>query len=79
MRVQTECAELSVMTTRADRVARLAMDARHHLERRDLYRTKVNSPDAASPARLHVLERDYAVAAERLRAAEAADEAAPMR
>jgi hypothetical protein len=79
MRYQTECGELSVMTSRADRVARLAMDARHHLERRDLYRGKADGPDAASPARLHILEHDYAVAAEQLRAAEAADERCRLR
>jgi hypothetical protein len=59
------------MTTPADRVARLAMDARHHLERRDLYRAKANGPDAVSAERLQDLERAYEVAAERLDAAEA--------
>jgi hypothetical protein len=62
---------LSAMTTPADRVARLAMDARHHLERRDLYRAKAGGPDAVSTERLHELERAYELAAERLAAAEA--------
>jgi hypothetical protein len=63
--------ELSVMTTRADRSARLAMDARYHLERRELYRAKVDGPHAVSVERLHDLEREYELAAERLGAAEA--------
>lgn len=63
--------DLSAMTTPADRLARLAMDARHHLERRDLYRAKANGPDAVSAERLRELERAYELAAERLAAAEA--------
>jgi hypothetical protein len=62
---------LSAMTTPADRVARLAMDARHHLERRDLYRAKAGGPDAVSAERMRELERAYELAAERLAAAEA--------
>jgi hypothetical protein len=66
---------LSVMNTPADRIARLAMDARHHLERRDLYRAKAHGPDAVSVERLRELERNYELAAERLAAAEAEDRA----
>ena len=62
----------SAMNVRArTRLARLAMDARHHLERRDLYRAKANGPDAVSAERLRDLERAYELAAERLAAAEA--------
>ena len=66
----------TVMTTRADRVARLAMDARHHLERRELYRAKVDGPHAASAERMHDMEQEYELAAERLVAAEAEPPAA---
>jgi hypothetical protein len=59
------------MTTHANRTARLAMDARHHLERRDLYRSKAAGPHAASRARLRDLERAYDDAVGRLEAAEA--------
>jgi hypothetical protein len=61
---------MSVMTTDADRLARLRMDARYHRERRDLYRAKVYGPRATSPERLRELEREYERAAERLRVAE---------
>ncbi|MEA2444613.1 MAG: hypothetical protein QOJ12_1905 [Thermoleophilales bacterium] len=61
----------TVMTTRADRVARLAMDARYHLERRELYRTKVDGPHAASVERMRDMEQEYELAAERLVIAEA--------
>jgi hypothetical protein len=54
------------MTTDADRLARLRMDARYHRERRDLYRAKVYGPRATSPERLRELERTYDRAAERL-------------
>jgi hypothetical protein len=57
------------MTTDADRLARLRMDARYHRERRDLYRAKVYGPRATSPERLRELERTYDRAAERLDAA----------
>jgi hypothetical protein len=68
----------TVMTTRADRFARLAMEARYHLERRELYRTKVGGPHAASDERMHDMEQEYELAAERLAAAEAeAPTAAP--
>ena len=40
---------MSIMTTDADRLARLRMDARYHRERRDLYRAKVYGPRATSP------------------------------
>ena len=63
--------DLSAMTTPADRLARLAMDARYDLERRDLYRGKANGPDAVSAERLHDLERAYELSAGRLAAAEA--------
>ena len=59
------------MTTHAGHTARLAMDARHHLERRDLYRSKAAGPHAVSADRLRGLERAYDVAAARLEAAEA--------
>ena len=62
---------MSAMTTDADRVARLRMDARYHRERRDLYRAKMFGPRATSPERLQELERAYDQVAERLRAAEA--------
>jgi hypothetical protein len=70
-REHAEPAGLSAMTTPADRIARLAMDARHHLERRDLYRSKEAGPDAVTAERMMELERTYEVAAERLAAAEA--------
>jgi hypothetical protein len=59
------------MTTDADRLARLRMDARYHRERRDLYRAKAYGPRATSIERLHELERTYDRAAERLSVAEA--------
>jgi len=62
--------ERGVMTTDADRLTRLRMDARYHRERRDLYRAKVYGPRATSPERLRELERTYDRAAERLSAAE---------
>ena len=67
---------MSAMTTDADRLARLRMDARYHRERRDLYRAKVHGPRATSPERLHELERTYERAADRLSAAEASAKAA---
>ena len=74
-REQPEPAGLSAMTTPADRIARLAMDARHHLERRDLYRGKAAGPDAVSPERMLDLERTYEIAVERLAVAEHEHEA----
>jgi len=62
---------MSAMTTDADRLARLRMDARYHRERRDLYRAKMHSPRATSPERMRELERSCEQAAERLRSAEA--------
>ena len=47
----------SVMTTDADRIARLRMDARYHRERRDLYRAKAYGERPVSPVRLRELER----------------------
>ena len=61
----------SVMTTDADRVARLRMDARYHRERRDLYRAKAYGERPSSSVRLRELERASELAEERLRAAEA--------
>jgi hypothetical protein len=61
----------SVMTTDADRIARLRMDARYHRERRDIYRAKAYGERPSSPVRLRELERAYELAEERLRAAEA--------
>jgi hypothetical protein len=58
------------MTTDADRVARLRMDARYHRERRDLYRAKTYGERPSSPARLRELERACDLAEERLRAVE---------
>jgi hypothetical protein len=63
------------MTSEAERLTRLRMDARYHRERRDLYRAKVYGPRPTSPERLDELERVYERAAERLRAAEAELEA----
>jgi hypothetical protein len=60
----------SVMTTDADRIARLRMDARYHRERRDLYKAKAYAKRPASPVRLRELERASELAGERLRAAE---------
>jgi hypothetical protein len=62
---------VNVMTTDANRIARLRMDARYHRERRDLYRAKVYGRHATTPERLRELERTYDRAAESLRAAEA--------
>jgi hypothetical protein len=62
---------MSAMTTDADRLARLRMDARYHRERRDLYRAKMFGPRATSPERMRELERACEQAAERLRAVEA--------
>ena len=67
------------MTTHAGRTAQLAMDARHHLERRDLYRSKAAGPHAVSDDRLRGLEQAYDVAAARLEAAEAGGDAATTR
>ena len=61
----------SVMTTDADRLARLRMDARYHRERRDLYRAKAYGERTSSTTRLRELERAADLADERLRAAEA--------
>ena len=61
----------SVMTTDADRLARLRMDARYHRERLDLYRAKAYAHRPTSPVRLRELERASELADERLRAAEA--------
>ncbi len=61
----------SVMTTDADRIARLRMDARYHRERRDIYRAKAYGDRPSSPMRLRELERAADLAEERLRAAEA--------
>jgi hypothetical protein len=60
----------SVMTTDADRIARLRMDARYHRERRDIYRAKAYAKRPSSPVRLRELERASELADERLRAAE---------
>jgi hypothetical protein len=60
-----------VMATPAGRVARSAIDARHDLERRDLYRSKATGPHAISHERMKELERTYADSAARLQAAEA--------
>jgi hypothetical protein len=59
------------MATPAGRVARSAIDARHDLERRDLYRSKATGPHAISHERMGGLERAYADSAARLGAAEA--------
>ena len=61
----------SVMTTDADRIARLRMDARYHRERRDIYRAKAYGKRPSSALRLRELERAAELADERLRAAEA--------
>jgi hypothetical protein len=56
-------------TLRSDRVEQLRAEARYRRERLDLYRAKVYGPRLTSPARLAELERDYELAAERLKAA----------
>jgi hypothetical protein len=62
---------MNAMTTQADELARLRMDARYHRERRDLYRAKSYGPHATSPERLRKLERTSERASERLTFAEA--------
>ena len=52
-----------------DRVEQLRAEARYRRERLELYRAKVYGPRLTTPGRLAELERDYELAAERLRAA----------
>ena len=61
----------SVMTTDADRIARLRMDARYHRERLELYRAKSYGARPSSPMRLRDLERASEQADGLLTAAEA--------
>ncbi len=48
----------------------LKVDARHHRDRRDLYRAKMYGPRPASLVRLRELERACALSESRLRRAE---------
>ena len=61
----------SVMTTDADRLARLRMDARYHRERLELYRAKSYGQRPSSPMRLRELERASELADGLLSSAEA--------
>jgi hypothetical protein len=56
------------MTSRRD-VEQLRAEARYRRERLDLYRAKAYSPRPTRAARLAELERDYELAAGRLRKA----------
>lgn len=55
---------------RLRRLEQLRAEARHHRERRDLYRAKAYGPRPTAPARLRELEQIAAAADARLRAAE---------
>jgi hypothetical protein len=52
------------------RLEQLRAEARHHRERRDLYRAKAYGPRPTTPARLRELEKVADAAEARLRAAE---------
>jgi hypothetical protein len=52
------------------RIDDLKVDARHHRDRRDLYRAKMYGPRPASLVRLKELERACVLAESRLRRAE---------
>jgi hypothetical protein len=52
------------------RLAELKVDARHHRDRRDLYRSKMYGPRPASLVRLKELERACDLSESRLRRAE---------
>jgi hypothetical protein len=54
----------------ASRLEMLRAEARYHRQRVDLYRAKILSGRATSPARLRELEQAAALAAERLAHAE---------
>jgi hypothetical protein len=56
----------------ADHLEQLRAEARHHRQKRDLYRAKSYGMQATSEARLRELERTAALAQDRLQAAEAA-------
>jgi hypothetical protein len=53
----------------SDELERLRAEARYRRERLELYRAKVYGPRPTSRARLAELERDYELAAERLKRA----------
>ena len=63
--------------TDAARLEHLRAEARHHRERRDLYRAKQYGPRPTSEALMRDLERACAHAEERLRHAEAEAAAGP--
>jgi hypothetical protein len=52
------------------RIEELKADARHHRDRRDLYRAKMYGPRPASLVHLKELERDCVLSESRLRRAE---------
>jgi hypothetical protein len=52
------------------RLEQLRAEARHHRERRDLYRARAYGPHATTPGRLRELEQIATAAEARLRAAE---------
>jgi hypothetical protein len=52
------------------RIDELKVDARHHRDRRDLYRAKMYGPRPASLVRLKELERACVLSESRLRRAE---------
>jgi hypothetical protein len=64
------------MTT-ASHLEELRANARYLRERRDVYRAKVYGPRPTRIARLEELEREYDLAASRLRRAEQSKEDAP--
>ena len=66
------------MTAAADHLEQLRAEARHHRQKRDLYRAKSYGMQTTSESRLRELERVAALSQERLEAAEAAA-AAPDR
>jgi hypothetical protein len=59
----------------ADRLEQLRAEARHHQQKRDLYRARSYGMQVTSEARLRELERVAAAAQERLAAAEAGAQA----
>lgn len=61
------------MTAAANHLEQLRAEARHHQQKRDLYRAKSYGMQVTSETRLRELERIAAQAQQRLDAAEAAD------
>ena len=60
------------MSAAADHLEQLRAEARHHRQKRDLYRAKSYGMQATSETRLRELERIASLAQDRLGAAEAA-------